>query len=185
MAESTALSPRSVTTESRLTGRKVRISKAEKWARIARRKVKPEVRCVFDVECDWHYRKSPIDVKVKKANKISSRLYKGEDRVVITEELYELTAEEIRDDKQLSLALAIFFSLSFVGQNYQEALDQIYTKALVHDDPNKIIASMKWALQFLEHIEHLKGLHRVPDRRNPPKGLTVTDEDGNELVSPT
>lgn len=184
MAEGTNLSPRSVTTESKLNGKKLRISKAERWARNARRKVKPHLRAVFDVECDWAYRKSSIEEKVKKANQISARLYQNDDRVVITPELYSLTAEEIRDDRQLSVALAVFFSLSFVGQNYQEALDKMFTKALAHDDPNKIVGVMKWALQFLEHIEHLKGLHRAPQGNSPPKGITVTDEDGKELTSP-
>ncbi|MGH7890652.1 MAG: hypothetical protein ACREN0_00105, partial [Thermodesulfobacteriota bacterium] len=49
------------------------------------------------------------------------------------------------------------------------ALDQMYEKAKDHEDPNKTVGALKWALQFLEHMEHLKGLHRGPNL-NPPAG---------------
>ncbi len=186
MAQSTKTSPREVATPNRLTGRKLRVSKAEKWARTSRTKVKKPYRCIFDVESNWRFLKSDMPIKVKHANKLSMVVYKGppEDWIKITPEIYEEVAEQIRDDRQMSLALAIMLSVSFVGQNFQEAIQKAWDKALGHDDPNKVLGVIKFSLQFLEHMEHLKGLHKNVDKDNSKRNPKENGVIEGELVPP-
>ncbi|HEC65504.1 MAG TPA: hypothetical protein ENI23_09430 [bacterium] len=183
---STKNSPRTVITTKRLTGQKLRVSKAEKWARHSRLKIEGPYRFVFDVESNWRFRKSSVAIKAAHANELSMRVYKGppEEWVKITPVLYKEVNELIRDDKQLCLALAIMISVSFVGQNYEEALELAWKKAKKHEDPNKVLGVIKFSLQFLEHMEHLKGLHKGVNKgngKNNPEDNGIVDA---ELIDP-
>ena len=186
-------SPRAVATTSRLTGKKLRVSSAEKWARNARTKLLFYVRAVFDVESNWKYRKSALEIKVTKANEFSKNAYATSkkkdlsDWIEITPQVYEETAEQIRDDPRLALALATMMSISFVGQNYPEAIEKAWEKAKAHDDPNKVIGVIKFSLQFVEYVEHLKGLHKNVDKGNSNSGGSNsggTEPIEGELVDP-
>lgn len=172
---------RSVATPIKLKGRKLRVSPAEKWARAARLKIPPPLRFVFDVESNYKFFKSSLDVKVKKAEELSKKAYEREDRIEITPKIYEDVSTLIYEDARLSLAASVMFSLSFIGQTFQDTLDNAYAKALQHDDPAKVISVHKWAFQFLEYMSNLKGLNRA--KAAPPASKPGDVVEG-ELVDP-
>lgn len=172
---------RSVTTPERLTGRKLRVSPAEKWSRAARLKIPGPLRYIFDTEANHKFFSEDFVVKAAHAEELSKRTYKKEDRIEITPEIYEKTHKIIYDDARLSLAIAIMFSLSFVGQTFQETLAMAYAKAVLNKDPGKLIAVHKWAFQFLEHMSHLKGINKAKSPTVPKNPGVVID---GELVDP-
>jgi len=131
-----------------------RYTRTMRWVVLCRNKIKPSLRCIFDVEADPRYRKWNLKEKIAKANEINQRNFEKYDHLkechIVTKAEYEMVLGQIADDPRKLEARTILYLSKWKSDRIIPHLELI--EAAAERDPDKapeILA--KWHKIIIDH----------------------------------